>query len=269
MEAPQSHARAFLKLLDDTTDAFCIRTLPDKADLPARLRKNFNGSLEQVYSQLQSRNHQGAGIFVAINEGGHKKDDINRVRAVFADTDGADVGPIIAALPPHIVVNSSPGKWHVYWRVADGFPLDQFGPVQRAIAEKFGTDTSVTDLSRVMRLPGFNHNKAEPYPVTIIDWDLGPPRYRFDEITQGLHLNLSAQPTLSNPPSSYKSAVWRKVLSGQFTKMEIEEMLRFIDPDCGRKEWMDVFFVLAFELGEEGRELTDRWSRGDLWNGEA
>ena len=72
MQAPQSHAGAFLKLLDDTTDDFCIRTLPDKADLPARLRKNFNGSLEQVYSQLQSRNHQGAGIFVAVNGGGHK-----------------------------------------------------------------------------------------------------------------------------------------------------------------------------------------------------
>jgi len=64
-----------------------------------------------------------------------------------------------------------------------------------------------------------------------------------------------------------QSEVWRKALTGQYTKHEIEEMLSFIDPDCDRKEWIDIIFILADELGENGRELADRWSRGDLWRG--
>jgi hypothetical protein len=97
------------------------------------------------------------------------------VRAVFADTDGAPLEPIIDVLTPHMVAESSPGKYHVYWLVTD-FPLDRFAPVQVAIANKFGTDASVKDLSRLMRMPGFYYNKNEPFLSRLVALEPGLPR---------------------------------------------------------------------------------------------
>ncbi len=270
----QNHALAFLKLLDPEVERFNFRTFSDcpSATTPS-LTGNFQGDFQQVSQRLQGCNERGAGVFVVINEGGQKKADITRVRAVYADTDGAELEPIVSTLTPHIVVNTSPGKWHVYWLVSANFPLDQFKPVQLAIANKFSTDKNVADLSRVMRLPGFNHNKTKPYPVQLIDWDAKLPLYNFDQIIQGLGLNLASNSSPSPSPvgnlARHKSEVWRKIITGQYTKPEIEEMLSFISPACDRKEWMDIIFTLAFELGEDGRELADRWSRGDLWDGAA
>ena len=51
----------------------------------------------------------------------------------------------------------------------EGLPLNQFEGVQRRIATMFGGD-HVTDLCRVMRLPGFIHakNPSAPFMVRIV-----------------------------------------------------------------------------------------------------
>jgi putative DNA primase/helicase len=69
-------------------------------------------------------------------------------------------------LQPHIVIESSPGKWHAYWLVSDS-PLEQFKPLQQALAQRFNGDKAVCDLPRVMRLPGFLHQKGEPVLTRI------------------------------------------------------------------------------------------------------
>jgi hypothetical protein len=108
---PQVETRAFLKLLAPKAQKFHFRTFNDKKKSTGKgLTGKFEGSIDQIESDLASRNAKGAGIFVVINEGGQKKDDIHRVRAVFADTDGAPLGPIVNALPPHAIIESSPGK---------------------------------------------------------------------------------------------------------------------------------------------------------------
>jgi hypothetical protein len=44
----------------------------------------------------------------------------------------------------------------------------------------------------------------------------------------------------------------------------VEEALQRLDPDCGRKEWASIGMAIADAFGEDGRQLFDRWSRGDL-----
>jgi putative DNA primase/helicase len=86
-----------------------------------------------------------------------------RVRAVFVDLDGAPPEPAMSwEPPPHLTVESSPGKWHLYWLV-DGMPLEQFGDVQKQLAERFAGDKAVCDIPRVMRVPGFYHHKKDPF----------------------------------------------------------------------------------------------------------
>jgi hypothetical protein len=130
-----------------------------------------HGRLPQHADYLTSLQQQGAGVFVMINEGngkGRKAGDVVRVRAHFVDLDGAPIDPVMdAALPPHIVVESSPGKWHAYW-LANDRPLEQFKERQKALAQKFNGDPTINDLPRVMRLPGFWHLKQAPFQTQIV-----------------------------------------------------------------------------------------------------
>lgn len=129
----------------------------------------LHGTLSQHQAYLEALNTKGAGIFLTINESkgaGRSNAGIIRIRAVFIDTDGAAY-PGDLPLKPHLIVQSSPGRWHLYWLV-DGVPLGDFGVIQAALAEKYGTDPTITDLCRVMRLPGFYHRKGDPVRVELL-----------------------------------------------------------------------------------------------------
>ena len=126
-----------------------------------------HGTLERHAGALDAANRAGAGVFITVNETnlhGRKASDVVRVRAVFADFDGAPL-PDAFPLDPHVIVESSPGKWHVYWCCS--IPNDRFRGTQLTIAKQFGSDRVVIDLPRVMRLPGFWHMKGVPFRTRI------------------------------------------------------------------------------------------------------
>lgn len=135
------------------------------------LAKWMHGSLAKHADKLADLNSRGAGVFVMVNEGngkGRAARNVQRIRAYFADFDGTHP-PNVATVPlaPHAIIESSPGRWHWYWFI-DGARLESFKAVQVAIAERFGSDSKVNDLPRVMRLPGFIHHKAEPFRTRIV-----------------------------------------------------------------------------------------------------
>jgi hypothetical protein len=163
-------ARSFLELLDPDAEQFCFQLFDDsKAKRPA-LARVYHGSLDDLAATLAKLNKAGAGIFVTVNQTdgtGRKSGNIIRIRAVFVDLDGSPLQPVLAcALEPHIIVESSPGRWHVYW-IVEGMALDQFAGIQKAIIARFNGDRSVHDVSRVMRLPGHVHQKAEPFMTRV------------------------------------------------------------------------------------------------------
>lgn len=162
-----TEAARFLELIDSTATSFTFQTFDDDADRKDKdLARIRHGTLRQHAKELSRLNTiRGAGVFVTINETdgkGRKAENIAKVRAVFADLDGVPLGPAVVGnkLIPHIVVETSPGHHHVYWRV-DGMALQDFTPVQLAISERFDGDPIVKDLPRVMRLPEFLHAKVK------------------------------------------------------------------------------------------------------------
>lgn len=171
-------ANQFLGRLDPKR-VFTFQTFPDQKGRSASASpKVLHGTLDQHADALIRANVAGSGIFVMINEGdgvilpGSKtcrtNDNIVRIRSLFCDLDGAPLEPILQApLAPHIIVESSPGKWHAYWLTSDT-RLDQFRGLQQALAKKYNGDSSVCDLARVMRLPGFYHHKGPPVMTRLI-----------------------------------------------------------------------------------------------------
>lgn len=142
------------------------------------MNRSFRG--RGAWPRLVALNEAGAAVFMTINgdDGGTPGNKpittarINRVRAVFVDLDidGATKLRLVEAceLAPHLIVNTSSGRFQAYW-LTDSVELDEFEGLQVAIAARFGGDATVKDLPRIMRVPGFLHNKSEPpHPVRII-----------------------------------------------------------------------------------------------------
>lgn len=169
-------AARFLARLDPDAKQFTFQTFDDRenADKTSKVSRTFakisHGSLLDLASTLTNANANGAGIFVTVNETdfkGRTAKNIIRVRAVFVDLDGAPVEPVLEhKIKPHMVVESSPGRFHAYWLVK-GLSPEAFRATQEALACQFNGDKSVIDLPRVMRLPGFLHRKGEAFRTRI------------------------------------------------------------------------------------------------------
>ena len=163
-----SEAKRFLTKLDPQAEKFNFRIIGDNYS------GNISGSIDSNYKYLQQKNSEGCGIFVTINETdgiGLKKDNIVRVRAIFLDFDdnSRDIVSAINSMPiePSIIVCTSSRKFHCYFLVKD-CPLDEFTNIQKFFNHKFNADPSVNDLPRIMRLPGFYHNKGNPFYSHIV-----------------------------------------------------------------------------------------------------
>lgn len=151
------------------------------------LTRVLDGSLEQHREVLNSINQEGAGIFFMVNLGdgkGRATRNVRQVRAIFVDLDGAPLEPVLAGpLAPHATVETSPGRFHAYWAV-ESVALSEFAPLQRSLAQRFNGDRKVTDLPRVMRLPGFEHRKGLPFFTKLLSISEGRAPYSRDEVVE-------------------------------------------------------------------------------------
>jgi P4 family phage/plasmid primase-like protien len=182
-------ARQFLDCIDSEGSEFFFRAIHPKTGSAQGISGIFDG----VKSKLDQLNAAGFGIFVVINAGGQKTRDIIRVRAVFADFDGTPL-PAVWPLKPHIVIETSPQKWHAYWLVC-GLEARSFEQIQKNIAAQLESDPVVHDLPRVMRLPGYLHTKGVPFRSRPVEIDPTLPRYGPDKITAAFGLVHPTQPT--------------------------------------------------------------------------
>ena len=111
--------------------------------------------------------NRGDGVVHGVSKTCRTAASVLAVRALFIDLDGSPLDPVLKTLRPDIVIESSPERWHCYWIVRD-CPLGEFKMRQQQIAAKFNGDMKVHDLPRVMRLPGFMHQKSEPFLTRVV-----------------------------------------------------------------------------------------------------
>ncbi|HEY2123693.1 MAG TPA: DNA-primase RepB domain-containing protein [Chthoniobacterales bacterium] len=118
---------------------------------------------------LANQNATGSDVFVGMNpvkDGAHSrtKENIKEIRHVYLDLDrNADdslqaIRKSTEVPPPNFVLDTSPGKRQVVWKVSGASP-DDAESLLRALANKFDGDLAATDSTRVLRLPGFANRK--------------------------------------------------------------------------------------------------------------
>ncbi|WFU16434.1 DNA-primase RepB domain-containing protein [Bradyrhizobium sp. CB3481] len=151
-------------------------------------RLKFRGTFEQHEAALRKRNRQGFAIFYSLNvmHGGVKAQHCCAIRAIPLDLDHSPLPDIWTnGIKPHIVVETSPGRYQCLFRVfhCEDSEMEAAEDIGRRLAAHYGGDPSVADRARVLRLPGFLHQKSKPFVSRTVLVNLMPRCFDFEEYT--------------------------------------------------------------------------------------
>ncbi|MCG7504762.1 DNA-primase RepB domain-containing protein [Mesorhizobium retamae] len=255
-------ARRFLQLLDQTTTDFTFQTFDDKDRSNRDLVRLLHGSLDKHADELERLNSHGAGVFVAVNQTdgkGRKTDNITHIRGIWHEDDEGRLDEF--PLAPSLVVESSPGKFHRYWLLESGADvLSEFGElfphVMDTMVQDYGSDPNAKDLSRVLRLPGFLHQKAEPHLVRVIDGD----RKRY---SQGEILDAFPPTERADLSEDGTDGVESKIQRWDSRTAERVKSALTVVPAENRNAWFRYGGAIydACSGGDDGFQIWDDWSR--------
>jgi putative DNA primase/helicase len=242
------------------------------SDEGASLVRVFHCTLKQLEHALTSHVNplaqKGAGVYVMVNQGdgrGRSAKNVTSVRAVFVDLDedGYHALEKIKDCPdiprPHLIVETSPDKYHVYWLV-EGMELGDFKAVQVDLSKRCGGDPVVKDLCRVLRLPGSWHQKNEPHIVKIAYKSPAPlyPAVLFtDLLSQEQDVVPSGDSGISST-SDFEQWMTSQRHAAVSTE-QVAEMLVFVDQVDDYERWIKVGMALH-HWGGEGLPLWLKWS---------
>jgi hypothetical protein len=146
------------------------------------LNRDFGETIQRITSAqkaaspefqawLRYKNANGSDIYIGMNPlkkdaSTRTKEEIESIRHVYLDLDhgGPEALESIEnsrVVPkPNYVLNSSPEKHQVVWKV-EGMNLEEAEGLLHAMAQEFGGDPAATDATRVLRVPGFANKKYE------------------------------------------------------------------------------------------------------------
>ena len=136
------------------------------------------GAIELGLDALENYNNEGFGIYWTLNEfeGARKKENLTRITHWFCDIDGGNKPEQMKKInsllmPPSFIVETKNG-YHCYWAVESNATIENFERIERGIAEKLDADIHAIDVLRLLRVPGFLHQKNpnEPFEVTLLDY---------------------------------------------------------------------------------------------------
>lgn len=244
--------------------------------------KTFSASeLGEIYGRLVKGNLKGFDVYFTVNRvtetligkgTSPTNSDITAVHALVADFDKPEQvtldGLRNLPLPPSFIVETSPGKYQVYWLVenAETIAVDEFTAFQLQVIQtlaRFAPDKAVKDLRRVMRLPGFHHVKAKIRPITEDDpvsgrfvsrlREANGRRYSRDEL-----IGYFGEPSVKE---------YRHLL-GELTQTDLDGYdLAELDDHTGDKghERLGALINACEYLIEHGTSDGEAWGTGGTW----
>jgi len=172
VEDQVTEALHFLSLLFAPKDWIEVRLLPSAQSRWFQL--SDEAATDKVLRWAIERNSQEndpQNVFIGANprcaSGKRTKESVTMARALFADFDGITVEEALArirkaGLPEPSVVIVTGGGCHAYWLLLQPMTnLSEWTATIKGIIKAVGSDKSVHDAPRVMRLPGTRNVKPD------------------------------------------------------------------------------------------------------------
>ena len=156
----------------EPTDRIAVLVLNrDLGETVQRITSAQKAASPEFQAWLRYKNANGSDIYIGMNSlkkdaATRTKEDIESIRHVYLDLDHGGLEALKAVenssvVPkPNYVLNSSPEKHQVVWKV-EGMHLEEAEALLHAMAREFGGDPAATDATRVLRIPGFANKKYE------------------------------------------------------------------------------------------------------------
>ncbi len=178
MNAPEKSALSLPSaseyILDNfkPTDRVAILVLNRQlGETTQRITTAQKASSAEFQAWLRYKNANGADIYIGMNALQHHastrtKEDIEKISHVYLDIDHGGTASLEALensdlVPrPNYVLNTSPEKFQVVWKV-EGMTIEEAEGLNQAMVREFDGDPAATDSTRVLRLPGFANKKYE------------------------------------------------------------------------------------------------------------
>ena len=159
-----------IQLFDDTKQG---------RDLARKIDQN-KFSKDDLEKGLDAYNKKWAGIFFSINSmkpWERDKASVTKVNARACEVDNLSKEDqlkliSVAPLAPSLIIESNK-SFHMYWFAKDG-TIDNWTKICWWLRNFFGGDPAIaSDISRVLRVPGYNHMKDfnKPFMCSIVDWN--------------------------------------------------------------------------------------------------
>lgn len=260
-------ARAYVATLTGDVNTVCdFRVINDRNAGEQAI--NMRGTIDELFNGLQQYNERGYGIFMTVNA--MRADSVQKtlenvdfIRAHVVDLDEPMTSmdsyqrAVASKMPPHFAVQTSDNKFHLYWLVQPYRDNDFYATQQRKLVQLYNSDKHVTDATRVLRVPGFNHCKGEPHLVGC--WAIhNRARYTKEQIAEGLaEVNVvnvqSNRKPLGDPSLAAPDLNW------------LTAALNMTDPNMlAREDWLGLSAAFKqagwnFAPEEELFKIWDKW----------
>ena len=242
--------------LPDDLIALVLVSRNEEAKTQQRIWNAKKAASQQVMKWLRYSNSHGFDIYISMNplQPGSRtrnKENIQEVRRVYLDLDEDGPSKLKEFLKDSFsgkmpsasyIINTSPDRYQLIWNVvpASLTPNDA-ERLMRGLATRYGGDRSVTDVSRVLRLPGFKHRGKNTWITmsstsskltTRADW----PSALFEEPQRTANLKgKSSSPHRSGGDTSPSGHDWGwtkdRMREGTMSDAELEQQLAAARPD--------------------------------------
>lgn len=190
--------RAFL---DNFEGRQILISMPEFNSPPHHFHITSEAMLDNVFKELTKINEapRFEGSFFTINDLDKSLDKKRnrtgkmweRGRALYGDDDVKRKEPRSDFdLEPNLVVKSSTdldglSKFHYYWLILNGvIDKHDYQAVESSLVAKYDFDGNAKDVTRYLRIPGFNHNKDKENPVEVVYYDNKIPLYGWESLKE-------------------------------------------------------------------------------------
>jgi hypothetical protein len=183
---------------------------------------------------------------------------------VWADLDTCD--PEVLRVEPTVVVETSPGRYHAYWKLDKAYPALQVEEVNKRIAYAHvadGCDKTGWPLTKYLRVPNTYNHKYLPsfYPVEVGQFHSSQyPLDAFDvypavEVNERLDVAMPSDEELAEIDPNQVLIEVRGSVNPRVWRLATEEPE--FDEKSGRIDWSKNAWMLALSLFDAGRSREE------------
>lgn len=131
---------------------------------------NYPHAVDSAAEWAIEKTEEGREVYFCahlLKEPCRKKENAAKILALYAEKDSGDIPN--GHLCPTAVVESSPGRYHLYWRLEEPISPERAERLNKCLTSLIGADPSGWDLTQVLRVPGTVNYKYEDKPLVRLN----------------------------------------------------------------------------------------------------